>query len=269
VDDPYKASECKDKVLEELRFRLNNYSAVLATFAIEVEVQRDKKVEPKPPPYVFRGSGFLVNRDFGFFITSKHVMLGDIVWDMAELGRSDFADFESAMEDLLSSPAASITARPYFFDKGIRVRLVAFDRANDLVLLQATNISQLAFYNQSAFQAIRLGRQRDCVPNMQVIAMGFPSSNPLGRVAITEWTPVTDCTLVPQTALIGGRRFRFPLLTTQPVFEAGMSGGPVFDKNIELVGVVAGGLAGGKASFFVPVSAVRSFLERYGALPNP
>src|SRR5262245_45552777 len=86
-----EASDCKEKVLPNLHFLVDDYSVRLATLRVEVSVTYQRQGVPIPVPKV-QGTAFLVNRDLGFFLTSKHVLLGDKVWDLDELGVSNFVD---------------------------------------------------------------------------------------------------------------------------------------------------------------------------------
>ena len=218
TDTPENASACKDKVLKSLVAQVGIYSAQLATFEIEVNVPSAllKGKDPSGPqvaPFSNRGTGFLVNRERGFFVSSKHVLLGDRVWDFTSLDRQDFVDFETAAEDLLSSKAVVIRARPSIFQpgEGINLQLVAFDRSTDLVLLQASSMTQLYFNGQSVFQAILLAPRAGCEKMMWVSAMGYPTNDPRNQLRASNWTQVSDCLVTPQTANIGGRRYRFAL----------------------------------------------------------
>ena len=118
-----EASNCKEKVLADLNFRVDDYSVRLATLRIEVSVTYKHQGATIAVPKV-QGTTFLVDRDLGFFLTSKHVLLGDKAWDLAELATSDFIDFESAMEGFLTN--AVIEGFPDDWNRGISLRLGRF-----------------------------------------------------------------------------------------------------------------------------------------------
>jgi Trypsin-like peptidase domain len=272
-----EASDCK-RALAELERTLYEYELKLATFAIDVTVSVDGTSY-----HTSHGTGLLVSLNRGWFITAKHVLLGDKVWDLNYLKRLDFSDFESAMEDLFSPEnplgrpgKATIKIRPFINqpEEALDAIVVAFDRSSDLVILQIANIDHLrnksfATLKPTIFEVPRLASLTDCRPGMKIRALGYKGGTPNRSIELSNQATVSNCLLTPQSILIGGRYFRFPLYKADADFEAGMSGGPVYvddpnERRPPVVGVVSGGVPSGDEDYYVPAAAVVSFLERFG-----
>jgi hypothetical protein len=276
-NDAAETSDCK-RALGELERTLYEYELKLATFAIDVTVFVNGTSY-----HTSHGTGLLVSLNRGWFITAKHVLLGDKVWDLNYLERSDFADFESAMEDLfapenpLERPGtATIKIRPFIDQpsEALDAIVVAFDRSSDLVILQVANIDHLrnkpfVTLKPNIFEVPRLASLTDCRPGMKIRALGYQGDAPNRSIQPSNQATISNCLLTPQSILIGGRYFRFPLYKADADFEAGMSGGPVYvddpnERRPPVVGVVSGGVPSGDEDYYVPAAAVVDFLRRFG-----
>jgi hypothetical protein len=199
-----EASDCK-RALGELERALYAYELKLATFAIDVTVN------VKERSYKSHGTGFLVNPDRGWFITAKHVLLGDTVWDLDFLERADFSDFESAIEDLFSPDnplrrpgEATIKIRPFISqpDEALYAIVVAFDRSSDLVLLQVANVDYLqnksfVNLNPTIFEQPRIADRADCMPGMKIRALGYKGGALNRDIELSSQATVSNCQLTP------------------------------------------------------------------------
>jgi hypothetical protein len=271
-----EASDCK-RTLGELERALRKYALQLATFAIDVTVS------VKQYSYTSYGTALLVSLNRGWFITAKHVLLGNQVWDLNYIERPDFGDFESAIEDVftpenpLQLPGkATIKIRPFVSppSEALDAIVVAFDRFSDLAILQVANIDNLhnawfAAFKPPILEPARLASGVDCKRGMAIRALGSPGNSPTRKIVPSDEGTVLDCLLTPRTVSMGGLYFRIPLYETDADFEAGMSGGPVFVEDPAeqwpyVVGIASGGVPGGDANYFVPAAAVVDFLERFG-----
>jgi len=214
---------------------------------------------------VSRGSAFLVDRDRGYFLTAKHVLLGSKVWSTF-FPNNPFADLEAAIEDYLYSEKVQITLQADEDAPPIPASLIALDRNSDLALIAVYNLNNITLSQFPAlYRPMAMASDIECT-NLQVTAVGFtlsPNSTKMRR----DNSPFgrATCDFYPKTYYIGGQKYRIPLFNTTAAFKPGFSGGPVLDSDLQVIGVVSGATAPTESQnwFFVPLSAVRSFLSRF------
>ncbi|MBC5782618.1 trypsin-like peptidase domain-containing protein [Ramlibacter sp. USB13] len=259
------AEDCVGRLIPTLNYRAAYYAADNATYIVRVTY--DALNNPAARPSSF-GSGFLVDRDRGFVITAKHVLVGNRDWtSLLQSTTNQFANLDTAIEDTLSR-TARIELQTSDGMYPMPTRLVAIDRDSDLALLQITNLNAIQLSNFKAlFQAIPLVPEGKGCSDLKVIAIGFQEAGAgvMERRRPDEFTKA-ECLLQAGTYYIGMLKHRIPLLTTGLKFTAGNSGGPVLNEQFQVVGVVSGAktnLGDSINNYFVPVSAVRSFLNRF------
>ncbi len=175
------------------------------------------------------GSGACVSAD-GFFVTNHHVVAG------AGLG---------ANVRLVVSPGQKA-------QRVLEARVVKLDEEDDLALLKADAVPDLV--------ALPLGTDDQLVETMPITAFGYP----FGRLlASDEGYPAVSVNTGAITALRkkGGELSRIQLDAS---VNPGNSGGPVVDKQGNLVGIVQSGMVMARLNFAIPVSRVREFLSGPG-----
>ncbi|MCU7374208.1 serine protease [Paucibacter sp. O1-1] len=256
-----RANDCLGRLLPTLQYRAAHYAATRATYLLRVNY------EPTVPgtPSISTGSAFLIDRERGYFITAKHVLVGNRVWS-THLANHAFPDLESAIEDHLARNVG-ITLHASEDATPVTARLIGMDRDSDLAMLAVSDLNLLPLANYDAlFRPIPLARAGQPCVDPRIVVLGF-QADALGRMLPRppdDWASAS-CSLQPNTYRIGELKFRIPLHSTTLALNPGNSGGPVLDQNFEVVGVVSGASTGSLPAqyFFVPVSAVRTFLDRF------
>jgi S1-C subfamily serine protease len=257
------AQDCVGRVLPTIEYRAKHYVSRQATFLLRV-VYKDLP-DARGQATVSAGSAFVVDRDRGYFLTAKHVLLGNKVWS-THFPNHIFADLEAAIEDYLNSEKVELRLQTDEDASPTSARLIALDRDSDLALLVVSNPNNITLSQFPAlFRNVLIPPDGECSGSFKVAAIGFTNSadpKKLERQG-TQFDDAT-CDFFPKTYLIGGQKYRVALFRTKTAFYPGFSGGPVLDSQMRLAGVVSGAALGeSKNSFFVPVSAIRSFLARF------
>jgi S1-C subfamily serine protease len=262
------AQDCVKRILPTLSYRAAHYIAHQTTFLLRVTYKDFPDLNNASQPSVSSGSAFLVDRDRRYFLTAKHVLLGSKVWATHFPPNHPFVDLETGIEDYLQSSKVEITLQEGEGAVRIPAKLIALDRHSDLALISVDNPNAitLSLNFPALFQNPRLADSVERTENIRVAAIGFaesPESGKLERQA-TEFGDAS-CVLFPKTYSIGGQKYRVVLFSTKSAFKPGFSGGPVLDTELRLVGVVSGATPPGlmSYSYFVPLSAVRSFLAQF------
>lgn len=262
----HAANDCLRRVVPTLAHRVAHYAAMQSTFLLKVEYAATDTVAASSSV----GTAFLVDRERGYFLTAKHVLMGQRVWSTVLPNRDAFADLETAIEDHLStSGKVTISLQSSEDQPRVSASLIAMDRNTDLALVAVGDPNAFPVTNFAAlYRPLPMAAPRDCNGKFNVSAIGFAESTRPGRM---EQKPTdmgsAECQLSTRTYSIGGQKYRVPLLNTQINFLPGFSGGPVLDEEFRVVGVVSGAtVAGGGTAgyrYFVPVSAAQSFLSRF------
>ena len=261
------AHDCLSRLVPSLVRRTTHYAAMQSTFLLKVELGAFGSSGSMSSV----GSAFLVDRDRGYFLTAKHVLLGDRIWSTVFPATHSFADLETAIEDhITSSGNVKITLQSSEDQARVSASLIALDRNTDLALIAVNDINAFAVANFPAlFKPLQIAPARsDCPGSFAISAIGFSQSAQVGRMEINPTIGgYADCRLTPRTYVIGGQKYRVPLLSTAINFFPGFSGGPVLDEAYHVVGVVSGATVAGSNkptyNFFVPVTAVHAFLNRF------
>lgn len=263
------ANDCVRRILPTLSYRSRHFVASQVTFLLKVTYKEFPDPNNGGQPMLSVGSAFLIDRDKGYFLTAKHVLMGKKVWSTYFPKEHLFADLETAIEDYLYQPK-NVDIRLQSVDGGASVSadLIALDRTSDLALLSVKGIEDIAVQRYPAlFQALTPNSTSECKGSIKVYAIGYTDSLEPGKYqsSATQFARAR-CGSYPKTYDIGGQKYRIALSSTDAPFRPGFSGGPVLNGDFQLVGVVSGatlGIGGAGSSFFVPVSVVRSFLGRF------
>ena len=172
------------------------------------------------------GSSVCVSVD-GFFVTNRHVVAG------AGLGENVRLVVEPGQKS----------------QRVLEARIIKLDEDHDLALLKADAPPHLV--------TIPLGTDDQLVETMPLAAFGYP----FGRMlAADKGYPTVSVNTGTITAL---RRKGGELSTIQldASVNPGNSGGPVVDKQGNLIGIVVSGMLMARLNFAIPVSRVREFLS--------
>jgi hypothetical protein len=169
------------------------------------------------------GAAFCIH-PAGLFLTNEHVAQGNVT--------------------VILNPGLSE-------EKVCKAKVVRSDREMDLALLRVEGVKDLP--------ALRLGSDDKLAELMELVAVGFP----FGTALATDQKgyPEVSINVGSVTALRRkmGALFRIQL---DAALNPGNSGGPVLDKNGQVVGVVVAGVRGSGVNFAIPVSVVSRFVVR-------
>jgi S1-C subfamily serine protease len=172
------------------------------------------------------GTAVCVSVD-GFFVTNHHVVAD------AGIGHEVRLIVRSAQND----------------QRVERAQIIRLDEENDLALLKVKSPVDL--------MAIPLGSDDDLVETTPLAAFGYP----FGRMLAADGRyPAVSVNTGSVTAL---RRKAGKLSSIQldASVNPGNSGGPVIDRQGNLIGIIQSGVPGAMLNFAIPVSVVREFLS--------
>ena len=213
------------------------------------ELQQPKKKQPAKPKSS-SGSGFFISK-LGHIITNQHVV----------------------------NKCNKITIGDHI-DKQVPAKLIEADRVNDLALLRTTNIKMASAETQSLIRKLSiqivplasggLMRKSDVKGGEDVIVAGFPYG-----VMFSKTIKVTKG-IVSSTRGIGNDSGQFQI---DAAVQPGNSGGPIYDRYGNIVGVVVAQLNKFKmaksigslpenVNFGIKASTVSQFLNTSGVITN-
>ena len=262
-----QANDCVRRILPTVSLRASDFLKNEATFLLRVTYRKFPDANNANQPIVSSGSAYLVDRDRGFFLTAKHVLMGPKDWP-STLQAGNFSDFEAAVENYLGSQDVQISLQANEDGVPIAASLIAMDRTSDLALIAVRNPNLIPLSQFPAlFQNPPIAADVDC-NGLKVRAIGFgrsPDAKKFERKSTSYES--ASCDYFSKTYLIGGLKYNIPLFRSSTAFQPGFSGGPVLDEDYRLVGIVSGAvpaLAGEpKDVFFVPISIVKAFLAKF------
>ena len=186
----------------------------------EKEEQKRKEKELKErykPVAAWNGSGFFINAE-GHIITNNHVI-------------------EDTSVKNISGKCDEVNA--FLDDKKFTARIISQDRLNDLALLKINE--KIRIRNFATF------RKKSVVLGEKVVAMGYP----YGKTVSSEIKLTAG-----SISSLSGIGDEFTRMQIDAALQPGNSGGPLFDKAGNVIGVAVA-----KASLW-------AFLELFGTLPE-
>ncbi len=197
------------------------------------------------------GTGFFVTHD-GHLVTAKHVAMSKTQWrthqarlDKAGLKEKEFVRANFTFRGrLYKSDATPFELQLLDVHDSADIAVLKLKTETDRVRERAWPVLPIAG-NLSAASA-----------NMRVAALGFPHG--LG------WAERYSEDFSAKITFYGHRHEGADLVATNTLLQAGTSGGPVYNRRGEVVGVIYGGRELNPTSFFTPGNLVAGFLGYLG-----
>jgi len=172
-------------------------------------------------------SAFCVD-DRGFYITNFHVVQAS-----------------GTTVNLILSPGEKAQKR-------VVAKVIRQDQDFDLALLKTEDTTKLI--------PIKLGTEESLMETAEVIVFGFPFGKDL---ALNPGEYPSISVNKGHVTALRKKEGTLSRIQIDAVVNPGNSGGPVLDKNGELVGVIVSGIVGaGAVNFAIPVSHVKKFLSK-------
>lgn len=216
----------------------------IADAAVYIKAERVFNYEHVPSS----GSGFFVDED-GFVLTNWHVVADQIqgyLWDREREVTAKVLELTVVVNS--GSPE----------ERELPARIVARDRERDLALLQVR-------YHPTAF--LDVFETGDVAVGDEIWLAGFPFGDLLAWDRKAEATDTPSPAVSVNSGHVTSRRLDRTGALATIQFDAsvnpGNSGGPIVNRDGELIGVVFAAINGGEGlGFGVPPNLIREFIDR-------
>jgi len=216
----FPQNEIKNSINKLKEAKIEEKEALKIAKLKEKEEQERKERELKEkykPVAAWNGSGFFINSE-GYIITNNHVIEDNSVKNVS--GKCDVVN-------------------AFLKDKKFSAKIISQDRLNDLALLKINEKTRIK--NFATF------RKNSVVLGEKVVAMGYPYGKTISsEIKLTSGS----------VSSLSGLGNEFTRMQIDAALQPGNSGGPLFDKSGNVIGVAVA-----KASLWV-------FLEAFGTLPE-
>lgn len=206
------------KVLKETKRKEKEKLKIAKLKEKEEQERKERELKEKYKPVAaWNGSGFFINAE-GHIITNNHVIEDTSVRNIS--GKCD-------------------EVNAFLDDVKFTAKIISQDRLNDLALLKINEKTRIRNFANFRNKSVVLGEK--------VVAMGYP----YGKTVSSEIKLTSG-----SVSSLSGIGDEFTRMQIDAALQPGNSGGPLFDKSGNVIGVAVA-----KASLWV-------FLETFGTLPE-